>query len=87
MLLKTVGGVYFKEDSQQNHRPSLCAIIAVSTLQTGSLILALTLSAVCLYFVIFSLYILTKVSSWCMYATVFECVCAFISQIVNIRFE
>ena len=26
-------GCIFKEDSQQNHRPSLCAIITVSTLQ------------------------------------------------------
>ena len=26
----------FKEDSQQNHRPSLCAIITVSTLQTSA---------------------------------------------------
>ena len=43
--LKKLGwGCIFKEDSQQNHLPSLSAIITVSTLQTGSLILALTLS-------------------------------------------
>ena len=54
MLLKTGVGVYI-EDSQQNHQPSLCVIITVSTPQTGSLILALTLSAVCINFVICNL--------------------------------
>ena len=52
MLLKTGVGVYILRGftTKSPVKPMCYAIIAVSTLQTGSLILALTLLAVCLYF-------------------------------------
>jgi len=80
MLLKTGVGVYILRGFTTKS-PSLCAVITVSTLQTCGLILALTLSGVFLYFVIFNLSILTKVSYWCMYANcVWVCLCLYMAN-------
>ena len=78
------GGCIFKEDSQQNHRPSLSAIITVSTLQwdmrpnpSPNPISSVTL----IYFVIFNSSFLTKVSCWRMYANcVWVCMCLYMAD-------
>ena len=84
------GDIYiFKEDSQQHHQAYVLSWLFLCYNDTCGLILAPTLSVVWLYFFIFFiLFFLNKVSCWHMYAScVFECVCDFIWQTVNITFE
>ena len=75
-------GVYIKEDSQQNHQAYVLSLLFLRYNETCGLIRALT---VCTSN--FSFFIPDQSPVGAYMPTVFECACAFIWQIVNIRFE
>ena len=80
MLLKIGIGYIFKEDSQQNHQAYVLSLLFILYNETCDLILAVTLSVMCFYFVIFNLSFLNKVSCWRMYAScVWVCLCLYMA--------
>ena len=83
-------GCIFKEDSQQNRQAYVLSLLFLRYKynETCGPNPSPSFSSVLLiYFVIFNFSFLTKVSCWRMYASSVWVFCAFIWQIVNIRFE